>query len=419
MRLLFKATKMESEINMKIIIYGAGFWGEFAFHHFGAENVYCFCDSKLNENEERMLCGKSVISFAKLKKICKNYAIVISAGVDYNMEIGRQLDAVGIEDHFEFSLLLQMMGSVDSFMEQLESVGGCDRIFKKYYRTLAARTEKQLEYLKEHADITTLKPAKGAMRQEQLKLLVFAKEFFEFIQELEITPFLIFGNLIGAFRHKGFVPWDDDWDFGLTRSELNRLLEFAGKNCEVGTRCGDVWRSTTGRTSAWKDIFQTYPDTYIFDVRFNMIHIYKSTYGSIWKPGIDFWVFDFYKEEYEMAEHRKWLVELDVRLHEIEDDRDKVTFLREERMKNPMISLEMTEHIFPGIDSLGGYPGRKDIDHWIMTKDIFPLKKVPYENTEFWAPNDMETLLRYEYADYMSFPNDVGCPIHIEMNEEE
>lgn len=220
---------------MKIIIYGAGFWGERALLHFGAENVCCFCDSKIKENEEEMLCGKKVISFSELQKIWRDYAVVISAGVDYNMEIGRQLDAAGIEDYFEFPVLQQMMGSVDSFMKQLGSEGGLDQVLKKYYKTLAKKTERQLQYLKDHADITTLKPAKGAMREEQLKLLNFARNFFEFIKELEIKPFLIFGNLIGAFRHKGFVPWDDDWDFGLIRSELDRLLEFARENCEVGT----------------------------------------------------------------------------------------------------------------------------------------------------------------------------------------
>jgi len=406
---------------MKVIIYGAGFWGEMAFQYFGAENVYCFCDSKIKEGEEGLLYGKKVISFQRLKEIWKDYAIVINASTKYNNEIGKQLDVAGIEDHFDYTVLREVIESADSFMSRLETESGRDKLFKEYYRALALRTEKQLEYLKEHADITTLKPAKGAMRQEQIALLDFAKNFFEYIKELEIKPFLVFGNLLGAFRHRGFVPWDDDWDFGMIRSELERLLEFAEKNCEVGTRCGELWKSRSGRMSAWEDIFQTYPDTYIFDIRYNMIHIYKSNYGSIWKPGIDIWPYDFYKEGYEMAVHRKWLKELDAELREIEDDADKVIFLKEKREKNPMISLEATVHIFPGIDSLGGYSGsgRKDVDCFIMTKDIFPLKRVPYENTELWAPNDMEKLLSFEYTDYMSFPNDVGCPIHIEMNEKE
>ena len=73
---------------MKVIIYGAGFWGEIAFRHFGAENVYCFCDIKQKDGKA-MLCGKKVISFSKLQEIWKDYVIVISAGVNFNVEISR------------------------------------------------------------------------------------------------------------------------------------------------------------------------------------------------------------------------------------------------------------------------------------------------------------------------------------------
>lgn len=182
------------------------------------------------------------------------------------MEISKQLDAVGIEDHFAFPLLVQMMGSVESFMEQIQTQEGRDRVFKKYYKALAERTEMQLAYLKEHADIMTLKPAKGHMREEQIKLLKFANGFFEYIKELQIKPFLLYGNLIGAFRHKGFVPWDDDWDFGIIRSDLNSLLDFAEKNGKIGTRCGNIWKSASGEQMLWEDIFRLYSEKYIFDI---------------------------------------------------------------------------------------------------------------------------------------------------------
>lgn len=403
---------------MQIIIYGAGFWGEFAFEKLGERNVACFCDSRVKEKEEKTLCGKKVISFEGLKKIWKDYAIVVSAGINFNAEIGRQLEAAGIEDYFVFPVLAQIMGDVDAFIEELGLEGGRDRILKRYYKALAEKTERQLQYLKDHADIMTLKPAKGCQREEQLKLLSFAEAFFDDIKGLNIKPFLVYGNLIGAFRHKGFTPWDDDWDFGIMRNDLDRLLSFAGEHCKLGTRCGNMWKGASGEQMLWEELFRRYPEQYVFDIRPDMIHVYKGMFGGAWRAGMDFWVFDYYKEEYPMSEHRKWLEEIDAELHKIEDRRECVEFLKKQRENNPMVSREATGHIFPGIDSLGGHPGRKDVEEWIRTEDIFPLKKVPYEDTEFWAPNDMEALLKVEYRDYMSFPDDVGEPIHIEMNEE-
>ena len=45
-----------------------------------------------------------------------------------------------------------------------------------------------------------------------------------FCREKGIMYFIIDGTLLGAVRHKGYIPWDDDIDVGLVRSEYNRLM---------------------------------------------------------------------------------------------------------------------------------------------------------------------------------------------------
>ena len=404
---------------MKLILYGAGFWGEHALSFLRAENVDCFCDSKTKGDEEGELRGKKIISFQKLMEIYKEneYVVVVCAGNNFTEEISKQLDEVGISDYLAYDVLCEIVEDFSVFIKQLQVPLERERLFRKYYKFLATRVKSQFDYLKSHVDIMTLKPARGTLREKQLGLVDFAVEFFDFIKELEIKPFLNFGNLIGAFRHQGFVPWDDDLDFGLMRYEVEKLMDFAEKNCIVGTLCNGVWAEKSGIHMKLEELFQKYSDSYIFSVCSDMIQIYKR--GNNTKvQRIDIWIYDFYDEEYELAEHEKWIHSIEKKVCLFENETEKVEFLKRERLKNPMISMKETKYFYPGIDNWGGYPGVRKMENWILTEDIFPLKKVKYENAEFWAPKDMEALLKYEYSSYMDFPYDVGRPIHGTLDED-
>lgn len=57
----------------------------------------------------------------------------------------------------------------------------------------------------------------------QRNLLILLKEFDSFCQKEGIQYSISSGTLLGAIRHKGFIPWDDDLDVNITRDNYNKL----------------------------------------------------------------------------------------------------------------------------------------------------------------------------------------------------
>ena len=83
----------------------------------------------------------------------------------------------------------------------------------------------------------------GMLRQLQLAELEILKDIDQVCREYDIAYWLDSGTVLGARRHGGFIPWDDDIDLGMPRDDYERFLDVAP------AALGDRFRVTCSRTN--------------------------------------------------------------------------------------------------------------------------------------------------------------------------
>ncbi len=74
------------------------------------------------------------------------------------------------------------------------------------------------------------------LQEHSLKMF---KVFIEVCEKLNLKYYVLGGTILGAVRHKGFIPWDDDIDVGMPREDyeifISKAQEFLPKNYFVQT----------------------------------------------------------------------------------------------------------------------------------------------------------------------------------------
>lgn len=191
-------------------------------------------------------------AFKCVNETHKNYSICYSTRLDKF--------AIGISFPYVFDLF-----SGDDSSNNLAIYGqlnGIKQHFALLNKEVAALKDELHQInckLGNHVDVTKLPPAKGALREFQKLSAEFLAYILKRLTKYKLSCWIDFGTLLGSYRHKGFIPWDDDVDVSMLRQDYDKLdeildIEFGNDNNFYFTK-GDCTRLFYRGSMLQVDIF--------------------------------------------------------------------------------------------------------------------------------------------------------------------
>ena len=238
----------------------------------------------------------------------------------------------------------------------------------------------------------------------------------------DIPYFICYGTAIGAIRHKGFIPWDDDIDVGMMRSDYKRLKAVPTTEwIQYGITLVDP--SDEFASHLW-----TYPRLYkngtIFESGTHYYEVKKPNSDSanlrIW---LDIFLYDRVQNAEEVKKIQKktfWLKKqyyysvCDRIIRKEDSFKRKLVGLAEKALhkclsvyKDPKkVIWNKYQKLFRNV---GEYITTFDTPYdpaRIMCKydEMFPLKIVEFENLHVKIQANYDSIMRNIYGDYMKLP---------------
>ncbi len=250
-------------------------------------------------------------------------------------------------------------------------------------------------------------PDGSQLRFHQLRMLDMLAYFDDLCRRHGIKYWLSSGTLIGAVRHGGFIPWDDDVDVEMLRDDYERLITVFKKEPDpkfiLQTHCTDFY------------YFQPFaklrdPNSIIKETGTEVDRFYK--YRGIF---IDVFVLD--------PSSSRRVAYIAHILH------NSLILNRISKIKRPALRLVYYKTVYGALHKLL-FPtirffmkiGTKDrLRHTLgigffgerFYHELFPLKTVLFENLTLPVPNHYDSLLRRIYGNYMALPSLDTIDCHI------
>lgn len=248
------------------------------------------------------------------------------------------------------------------------------------------------------------------LRKLQLLELKIAKEIKRVCEKNNISYFLVGGTLLGAVRHQGFIPWDDDMDIGMLRSDYKKFIEVCSRDL------GDEFFLQTYQTDkAYGNFFAK--------IRLNQTHFTEyitSTISCHDGVFVDIFPYDFTSES---EKERKKLISKINSLSNLYQYKKGYKMWSKDllhmcyfylcKFQGLFKTLSQIEDDVDKLLSLFDYPTYPYVisyfdctrqKEYISISDLNNLKDYIFEDTTFKGPLDAGVYLTAVYGDYMELP---------------
>jgi len=272
-----------------------------------------------------------------------------------------------------------------------------DRV--RYVWETFARREDLAAHANVFFDPKDCKKPHGLVLKIQLLESYMLKCLYEICNEIGIKFWLRGGTLLGAARHGGFVPWDDDVDLGIMREDLEKLRRHLAtkKDSEFKIRYSHFTQSIHSIMARF--VFND-PDIPVF---------------------LDLFTYDYCDWENKDVIWGDWMAERDTirrklsdtGIHNnmrdlIDDPNDEETIMNifNESIKK-FNNFKQSSGIIFGIEHFT--PNNMRLHRYDV---LFPLTKMKFEDREYWIPNKWRAHLTDQYGDWERLPNDIGIAKH-------
>ena len=232
-------------------------------------------------------------------------------------------------------------------------------------------------------------------------------------EKYNIKYFADSGTLIGAVRHGGFIPWDDDMDIGMLREDYEKFLEHVDELPQNYSVLN--WR----RTEEWENAYSRVVNTEA--ITFDDEHL-KTYYGFPYAAGLDIFVLDYlYKDAKKEEERRKraeLLMQVAKTLAENPEQNDDYWRMVDSMEVTYELYLDKSENIpmqfYAYAEDALREVNKSDADEvafmaaWIRfhgsncpKKAYEDFVRVPFEVTTIPVPVYYDEVLKSRYGEYM------------------